>query len=248
MKPPHPIDAPGTDESRWLDWGRTAHLPELDLGDVHSVAVVAPHPEDEVLGFGGALAMLAERGVHIRVVAVTDGEGSHPHSPTTSPDELVERRVEERSAALAELGVPDTDVVRLGVPDGEAGGAEGEVSLRLSRLLSGFDLCISSWEGDLHPDHMAVGAAAVDAARACDVRLFQYPVWMWHWAEPGAAAVPWDRARRVGLSERAVSRKRAAIACFTTQIAPLSDLRGDEAVLGPEMVEHFGRGEEVVFG
>lgn len=44
-----------------------------------------PHPDDEVLGFGGALALLAGQGARLRIVADTDGEASHPHSPTLSP-------------------------------------------------------------------------------------------------------------------------------------------------------------------
>ncbi|WP_017614634.1 PIG-L deacetylase family protein [Nocardiopsis salina] len=247
MRRSHPIDAPGTDESTWQGWSAGARLPEADLGGVRSVVVVAPHPDDEVLGFGGSLSMLAERGVRLRVVSVTDGEGSHPDSPTTAPEELVRLRAEERSAALADLGADDADVVRLGVPDGKAAGAVAQLSGRLRHLLDGFDLCVTSWEGDLHPDHMGAGRSAEEAARACGVDLLRYPVWMWHWAEPASDAVPWDRARRVSLSAEALARKKRAVSRFRTQIEPLSDRPGDEAVLAPGMVAHFGRGEEVVF-
>src|SRR5260370_7517855 len=37
------------------------------------VVVFAPHPDDEVLGCGGALADLLDRGAHLDVVLVTDG-------------------------------------------------------------------------------------------------------------------------------------------------------------------------------
>ena len=75
---PHPIDAPGTAESEWRSWRRLHELPVLEVGGWPSVAVVAAHPDDEVLGVGGLLAMTAAAGAPIRLVAVTDGEASHP--------------------------------------------------------------------------------------------------------------------------------------------------------------------------
>jgi LmbE family N-acetylglucosaminyl deacetylase len=38
------------------------------------MVVIAPHPDDEVLGAGGLIAAQAFLGVEIVVVAVTDGE------------------------------------------------------------------------------------------------------------------------------------------------------------------------------
>lgn len=246
--PPHPIDAPGTAEADWQAWSGLAQLPALPLSWVRSAVVVAPHPDDEVLGFGGGLGLLAEAGVRIRVVAVTEGEASHPGSPTTTQRELVRMRRTEREAAFEELGASGAEVVRLGLRDGTVAGAEGELALRLSRLFFGFHLCVAPWEGDLHPDYVASGRAAAAVANADGMPLFQYPVWMWHWARPGAAEVPWDRANRVELPDRIRLRKAAAIECFTSQVAPLSGHAQDRAVLPPEMLAHFLRADEVVFG
>ena len=48
--------------------------------------------------------------------------------------------------------------------------------------------------------------------------LLEYPIWMWHWATPGDAAVPWDRLRAVPLAAHAVERKAAAAQCYRSQI------------------------------
>jgi len=75
------------------------------------VLVIAAHPDDEVLGMGGTIAVHSERGDVVRVVVVTDG------SSTQYPDDAATRvrKEEEARRAAAELGV--TDYVHLDLPD-----------------------------------------------------------------------------------------------------------------------------------
>ncbi|GLU48581.1 PIG-L deacetylase family protein [Nocardiopsis ansamitocini] len=245
--PAHPIDARGTAEEDWRAWPDLAQFPLLDLDGVRSVVVVAPHPDDEVLGFGGSLALLAEAGARLRIVAVTDGEASHPNSPTLAPGELVARRSAERAEALRCLGAESAEVVKLSIPDGSVGAAQAEVATRLNALCSGFDLCLAPWPGDLHPDHDATGRAAEAAAVAAGTPLAHYPVWMWHWAVPGQGEVPWHDGRRIDLPANIQRRKAEAVNCFTTQIAPLSEHPDDAAILSEQMLAHFDRPTEIVF-
>lgn len=51
-----------------------------------AVTVLAPHPDDESLGCGGALAAAVESGQDVTVVALTDGSGSHPKSKEFPPE------------------------------------------------------------------------------------------------------------------------------------------------------------------
>src|SRR6202012_5504894 len=77
---PHPIDAPGTDERTWAAWPWLSTLPGAGLAGlatVKSAVIVAAHPDDEVLGAGGLISMLAASRARLRIVAVTDGERSH---------------------------------------------------------------------------------------------------------------------------------------------------------------------------
>jgi LmbE family N-acetylglucosaminyl deacetylase len=75
------------------------------------VLVLAAHPDDEVLGMGGTIAVHVDRGDDVRVVVVTDG------SSTQYPDdsEIRARKEDEALRAAAELGV--TDYVHLDLPD-----------------------------------------------------------------------------------------------------------------------------------
>ena len=75
------------------------------------VLIVAAHPDDEVLGMGGTIAVHVDRGDDVRVVVVTDG------SSTQYPGdaEIRARKEDEAVRAAAELGV--TDYLHLDLPD-----------------------------------------------------------------------------------------------------------------------------------
>src|SRR5512146_897064 len=211
----NPIDAPGTDERSWAAWPWLSTLPGAGLArlaGIRSAVIVAAHPDDEVLGAGGLIAMLAASHARLRLVAVTDGEASHRGH--TRPASIARRRAAETATALRTLGARTAEVIRLGLPDGRLDGHENQLAAALAPLVTDFDLCLAPWDRDKHPDHEAAGQAARRAgARA----VYCFPVWMWHWASPGDPRVPWDQALRVPLPPPAVSRKRAAIRCFASQ-------------------------------
>ena len=67
------IDAPGTREQAWDSWRDLRLLPAADPSSWPSVAVVAAHPDDEVLGVGGTMAILAAAWMLINIDPVPDG-------------------------------------------------------------------------------------------------------------------------------------------------------------------------------
>jgi len=92
------LSGEGTSEQAWLGWSELAGRPKLRMPAPPATAVViAPHPDDEVLGVGGLLTLLARTGTAVHIVAVTDGEASHPGSPTLTPRALAARRISERA-------------------------------------------------------------------------------------------------------------------------------------------------------
>ncbi len=231
------IDGPGTSEDLWRSWIGLRCLPVAQFAGVRSAVVVAAHPDDEVLGVGGTMALLAAAGCRLRLIAVTDGEGSHPQ---VDPQVIAARRVAESAAALRALEVGPVEVVRLRLPDTGLGRHEEELAGRLRELCDGFDLCLAPWEFDGHGDHEAAGRAALSACG----QVLSYPVWMWHWAVPADSRVPWRLARQVPLAGGVALRKRGAIRSFVSQ---LTDRAGQGPVLPPETVAHFTRPAELLF-
>jgi LmbE family N-acetylglucosaminyl deacetylase len=235
------IDRPGTGEEAWRSWPDLRRLPPADLSAWGSVVVVAAHPDDEVLGAGGTMALLAAARARLRLIAVTDGEGSHPGS---DPAVIASVRTAESAAALDLLGVRDAEVIRLRLPDTAVAAHEAELRGLLRDLCAGFDVCLAPWEGDAHADHEAAGRAARRAARGDGRTVLSYPVWMWHWARPADPRVPWSRACRVPLPADVAARKRSAIRAFASQLADRGPSLGP--VLAQPVVAHFTRGQEVL--
>jgi LmbE family N-acetylglucosaminyl deacetylase len=184
------------------------------------LVVVAPHPDDEILACGGLLQLLAADGPPALLVAVTDGEASHPGSPAWPPERLRSARPQETLAALDCLGIATPSVLRLGIPDGGVTARETGLARRLAEVLAPGDVVLTTWRYDGHPDHEATARACAAAAAGCGARLLEAPIWGWHWSTPADGAMPLAQARKLPLPDAVLARKRAAMACFHSQVLP----------------------------
>ncbi|KRB38636.1 PIG-L family deacetylase [Microbacterium sp. Root180] len=239
---------PGTPETQWQDALGRRTVSDLDA-DLDFLVVVAAHPDDETLGAAGLMSRAARSGIPIAVVVASDGEGSHPASPTHTRQELARLRRIETARAVS-LVAPEADVRFLGLPDGELdthlaalGAGVALVVDGPAAATAGRVLVAAPWSGDGHRDHRVVAevCAAVCASRG--IRHVGYPVWVWHWGS--TEDLPWSRARALRLDPEEADRKRRAIACHTTQIEPLSSQQGDEVLLHAGMRSHFERDVEI---
>ena len=240
------ITGAGTLESDWQAWPGLHCLPECELDTLvpHKLraVVVAPHPDDEVLACGGLLAMLAARGSTALLVAVTDGDGSHPGSTEWTPARLAQRRHEESVEGLRVLGLRHYSHARLSVPDGAVHLHQRALAASLHSLLTPDDIVFSTWSADGHPDHEATADAVTQACAIVGCRHVQVPVWMWHWAKPADPRVPWQRMVRLPLTLAAVRRKSYAIEAHLTQLT-VHDT-GAPAVLSDAMLDRMLRPHE----
>ncbi|WP_431473403.1 PIG-L deacetylase family protein [Ornithinimicrobium sp. W1665] len=227
-----------TDEARWAEDPRWRDVIPLDLTGTTHLLVVAAHPDDETLGLGGLLAGLPAD-VDLDVVVATDGQASHPRSPTHTPADLARIRRAEACEVIALLA-PRARLHLLGLADGGLTDEQDELTAALVRLVRpGESVLLAPYRCDGHPDHEAAARSAAAAAWRSDGRLLEYPVWLWHWEGPDA--LPWDQARRVDLSDEVRERKARAVAGHRSQVEPLSDRPGDEVLLRPDMLAHFAR-------
>jgi LmbE family N-acetylglucosaminyl deacetylase len=242
-----PIVGRGTDAQAWR--GLRAGLRELRApGGGDRLLFVVAHPDDETLGAGGLLVAAEAAGARMTVVVATDGEASHPASPTHTAAELAAIRRREVYAAITELA-PSAHVVLLGLPDGFLDRHCDALRAHLEQLVDDSTHVVTTWCADRHPDHEACGRVVMALLRAParrPVRHWQFPIWAWHWAMPLDTVFPVESMRRLPLDAAAVQAKQRAIASYPSQIAALSDRPGDEAVLSARMLDHF-RGDDEVF-
>jgi LmbE family N-acetylglucosaminyl deacetylase len=239
-----PIEGGGTSAADWCGWGR--EFPAVDLAECPALIVVAPHPDDETLGFGATASTLRSRGVDVRVVSVSDGGGAVPGLSPLERTWLERDRRKELRLATQTLGLGEP--ICLGLPDGELSACEDELARLLADLVASGPKgtwCAATWCGDGHPDHEAVGRAAAAAVERTDSTLLEYPVWMWHWARPDDADVPWHRMSMSPVDRAATARKRRAATAFVTQLRPYE--QGMDATLPPFVIQRLFAVGEAVF-
>jgi LmbE family N-acetylglucosaminyl deacetylase/GNAT superfamily N-acetyltransferase len=103
--------------------------PQLVLGSGDRILVLAPHPDDEVIGCGGVIQRAAAAKLPLRIAFLTNGDDNkmallaYYRRPTVNPRGAramgLVRCGEARAAAL-ELSVAEKQLVFLGYPDGRA--------------------------------------------------------------------------------------------------------------------------------
>ncbi|MDX6357458.1 MAG: hypothetical protein QOH37_512 [Nocardioidaceae bacterium] len=244
--PTRPFTAagPGTAATVWAPHLAEAPREPADLAGVRRVVVVGAHPDDESLGAGGVIATARADDLRVDLVCATDGEGSHPGSPTHTPGDLADRRAAEWVEAARALGVDPSRTHRLRLPDGGVGTHVSELTTLLVDLVGdGRDaVIVAPWREDGHCDHEAVGRAASAAARRTGAQLWEFPIWFWHWAGPGDVRARW--LRPFALDTEPAERKQRAIDAHTSQVSALSTLEGDETLLTPDLLAHFAGGNE----
>ncbi len=137
---------------------------------------ITAHPDDEAGGFGGTLALYAERGVDIGVVCLTAGTAARNRGGAETNAELAEMRTRELGDSCRLLGVKHWEV--LGYQDGHLAEAElpkvaGDLVKRIRRpqvvITYGPDGGITG-----HLDHAMAGVFATVAFQWA-ARADRYP-------------------------------------------------------------------------
>ncbi|MFT4469408.1 PIG-L family deacetylase [Arthrobacter sulfonylureivorans] len=238
------------------------------------LVVAAAHPDDESLGAAGLIHAALVRGADVTVLLCTAGEASHPDSPTYSAADLRKLRLAEFRAAMqalessaqaqakgraqAEANDPAQAISEdgagpgrlewrfLGIPDGKVSQHVDVLDAAFAAALDGHAQAVvaAPYRQDGHPDHEAVGHAAARSATAHRADLLEFPIWYWHWADPGADS-RWTEWRTAGLSAPDAAAKQLALASHVSQTQPLSAAAGDEVLLSEAFQEHFDRDVEV---
>jgi LmbE family N-acetylglucosaminyl deacetylase len=221
--------------------------------EIRRVLVVTAHPDDVDFGAAGTVATWTDAGIEVTYAIMTSGEAGEAF-PDTPRSEVGALREAEQTAAAKCVGV--TDVRFLHWPDGRL-----TPSLELRRDISRVirqvrpdRILIPSAELDLeriyasHPDHRAVGEAAIAAV---------YPDARNPWAHTEllevegleAWTVPETWVMSMKSADRAVDitdvfeRKVAALQAHASQTGGREGMEGMLRTWGAGLAQKLGLGE-----
>jgi len=200
--------------------------------------VIAAHPDDEVLGCGGTMALHADRGDEVRLLIACEGESLRYGKDGVGQRDHIE-------AAAAVLGV--TDWQQLGFGDQKLDVTrQTEIIDALLGASDGFmpDIVYCQSGEDVNTDHLALFRAALVAFRptAASVQTFLtwYTASSTDWAFPRTFTP--DTWVDIGTS---IDRKIAAMECYESEVRPwphprsLKALRAQSQFFGTQVCKPY---------
>jgi LmbE family N-acetylglucosaminyl deacetylase len=152
----------------------------LDDSEIQRVLVINAHPDDVDFSAAGTIALWTDAGIEVTYCIVTDGDaGGHDRSVPRA--EIPALRRAEQTAAAKHVGVHDLRF--LGYPDGRVEATLGlrrDLAREIRQVRPDRLLCPSPERnyarlGVSHPDHRAVGSAALDAVYPDARNPFAFP-------------------------------------------------------------------------
>jgi len=196
--------------------------PELRIKGM--VVIIAPHPDDEVIGCGGLIARLVTERNTPHIIILTGGEGSHRGCCDIETDEIKRERRKLTDNALRVLNVDREFIHELDFPDGDiySSSKRGASSMEVDRLekllfeIQPDTILVPHW-GEGWPDHVNT-VKIVNAIAPKQVSIYEYCVWMWYYNV--WRGLDWKNAFRLRMTPRERQLKLEAMDVYTKLLAP----------------------------
>jgi LmbE family N-acetylglucosaminyl deacetylase len=206
----------------------------LEDSEIKQILVINAHPDDVDFSAAGTVARWTDSGIKVSYCVVTDGQAGG-YDPTVAREEIPALRRAEQTAAAGAVGV--SDLRFLGYPDGRV---EATIGLRrdLARVIRQVRpdrvLCPTPERNYVrippsHPDHRAVGSAALDAVYPDARNPFAFPELAGEGLEAWTVREVW----MTGLAPNhyvdvtdTFGRKVAALRAHVSQTGQMENLEG----------------------
>ena len=193
-----------------------------------NILVLAPHPDDEVLGCGGIIKRYSEEGQNVYVLILTRG------TPKMYSDDRIARGRTQALQAHAIMGVKETFFFDYPAPELDMVSVAA-ISDSISGLISklSVDVLFIPYRGDIHIDHTVVFNAALVAARPVGVytvkKIYAYETLSeTEWAAPFRSDI-FIPDHFVDI-EQYFQAKLDAMSCYTGQVRTFPNPRSLELI------------------
>lgn len=197
---------------------KASRLKILSTEELKKNLIIAPHPDNEVIGCGGLIARLVEEDDAPQIIVMTGGEGSHENCCSTPKEEIIRARRGLTRKALSILGVPESNIHELNFPDGNISESHSEVE-KLKTLIGELkpDTVFMPHWGEGWPDHVKT-AEIVKKLLPNETEVWEYCVWMWYYNV--WRGLDWRNAAVLKMTPPEHELKLKAIDAYTKPLAP----------------------------
>lgn len=194
-----------------------SNKPSLLLPD--TFILVAPHPDDEIIGCAGLMQCALKSGKQVDVVILSGGEKSHSGCCHIDEKTLVEARRELSCRATQVVGFPLEHLHFLNYPDGGITYNHAETK-RLKQLIAEIkpDAIFIPHQGEGWSDHVEAGRIIKKLTEKCTgIQLYEYCVWFWYY---NVWNIDWKNACLVKMSKKEHQCKLKAMDAYIAPLAP----------------------------
>lgn len=183
------------------------------------ILIIAPHPDDEVLGCGGLIQQAITHGKKVTVVILSDGAASHDGCCDATHETIArERRKLTLDTWNLFDGTSAPGLHFLNYPDGQIRQESPETD-KLKRLIE--EIAPDAiYVPNLHerfPDHLEAQRIILSVVTDPAVSIYEYCVWAWYFDSWGLLG---RKGRLCTLSKEQHDCKNRMIGSYMTPVAP----------------------------
>lgn len=193
---------------------------KFNSDDIQAKAlVIAPHPDDEIIGCAGLIQSLLQNGKQVDIILMTGGGSSHHGCCNIDEETLINARRRLTKDAAQIIGLSADRIHFLDYPDGSIStdNPETEKLLELITDLSP-DAIFVPHKGDGWSDHIMTGEIVRDIIKDNkSISLYEYCVWFWYY---NYWNIDWKQARVLKMTKQQAKTKNQAIDAYIHPTAP----------------------------
>lgn len=181
--------------------------------------VIAPHPDDEVLGCSGLITRLLHEKKEIHVVILSNGAGSHNGCCQVSHEELTKKRKTLAIRAASILGLSTEKLHLLNYPDGGIR-YDHTATEKLKELIYKIqpETIFVPHQKEGWSDHIEAGTIIkMLTAKSPAIHLYEYCVWFWYY---NSWKINWGNTYLLRMNQSEHQIKNRAIDNYILPIAP----------------------------
>lgn len=193
---------------------------KFNSDDIQAKAlIVAPHPDDEIIGCAGLLRSLLQNGKQVDIILMTGGGASHHGCCDIDEKTLINARRQLTKDAAQIIGLSADRIHFLDYPDGCISKDNPETE-KLSELIKDLspDAIFVPNKGEGWSDHIVTGEIVRNIIKDNEsISLYEYCVWFWYY---NYWAIDWEQARVLKMTKQQAKTKNLAIDAYIHPAAP----------------------------